>query len=706
MCNAHLFRIFAELIFAESIILLDMDKEKASRRIEELTMEIEAHNRNYYVLNSPVISDYDFDMLLKELQDLENEYPELRRKDSPTQHVGSDTDGVAEGHFRRMEHRFPMLSLSNTYSREELYQFDGRIRKILGDGREFSYICELKFDGTAMSLHYVDGRLVSAITRGDGEKGDDVLDNVLVIDGVAEDISSALENENAEGLKDMEIRGEIYMPYDAFRRLNEEKEDIGDMPFANPRNAAAGSLKLQDPEAVRNRGLRITLYELASSGESFPTHEENLAFLKKAGLPVSEHYRRCADISEVMEFIDMWDSERKKLPYATDGIVIKINENGIRKELGFTAKSPRWATAYKFQAERALTRLISIDYQVGRTGAITPVANLEPVQLSGTVVKRASLHNMDQIQALGIMIGDSVYVEKGGEIIPKITGVEKSLRTEDAHTPEFPSLCPDCGSPLERNEGEARHFCPNSNGCPKQIRGRFEHFISRKAMNIKAGESTVKQLFDKGYIRKLSDLYSLTSEMLMTLDSWKEKSVSNFLASIEKSKGRPFRNVLFALGIRHVGETTARLLASVFGNIDRIAGASREELLSVDEIGETIADSIISYFDNVGNLEVIRELKEAGLCFSEDKKKTLKKEGPLAGMNIVISGNFSVSRERMKELIEENGGHNQSSVSSRTDLFIDGEKSGPAKLAKVSALGIRRIDENIFNQIIKKHEQQ
>ena len=672
-----------------------MEKEEIKKRIDRLIEVINEHNRNYYVNNAPTISDYEFDMLLKELADLEKQYPEFLRPDSPTQKVGSDT-AAAKSNFERKRHRFPMLSLSNTYSIEDLDSFDQRVRKALGD-MFFTYVCELKFDGTAISLSYSDGKFVQAVTRGDGEVGDDVSVNVRKIKGIPKDLTKNSESDKAR--KEMEIRGEIYMPFKAFDALNAEREDNEEPLFANPRNAAAGSLKLTDPEIVAERGLAITLYQIASDESISATHLENLQLLEECGLPVSKHIKHCSDIEQVKAFIQEWDSKRWDLPYATDGMVVKVNEIAAQKALGFTAKSPRWATAYKFQAENALTKLLSIDYQVGRTGAITPVANLEPVALSGTTVKRASLHNSEQMALLDIHIGDYVYVEKGGEIIPKITGVELSKRTSEVRNPKFPEHCPDCGSRLVKYEGEAKHYCPNKNGCPTQIKASFEHFISRKAMNIKAGEATIAALYEKGLIRKLSDLYKLTKEQLLTLEGWKDKSAQNFLDSIEKSKTREFHNVLYALGIRHIGETTAKVLAREFGNIDTLASATREELTAVDEIGEILADSITEYFDNLENLKIIQELKGFGLVFENTQESV--SEGPLTGKTVVISGNFSISRDEMNRLIERNGGKNGSSLSSKTDYFVVGEKCGPAKMKKAEELGLKPISEEELYSLLK-----
>ena len=678
-----------------------MDIEHAKIRIEELRKAIEENNRRYYVDNSPIISDYEYDQLMYGLIALEKQYPELVTEDSPTQKVGSDLasaymDGQAhvtpagkeereKKEFEQYPHRYPMLSLGNTYDITEVEAFVERASRGLG-GNSFTFSCELKFDGTAICLTYRDGRLLRALTRGDGAQGDDVTRNVKHIGNIPQVLKGTGWPE------EFEIRGEIYMPYKAFDRLNAERERDEEQPFANPRNAASGSLKLLDPKEVGHRGLECTLYHLLGEDLPFASHDEALNAAKEWGLPVSGKRKICKDVSEIEEYIEYWDAERKFLPFATDGIVIKVNELAFQKTLGYTAKFPRWAVAYKFKAEQALTKLISIDYQVGRTGAVTPVANLEPVPLSGTTVKRASLHNLDQMQLLDIHVGDYVYVEKGGEIIPKITGVELSRRGNDVTLPEFPSRCPDCGTILVRDEGEAKFFCPNTDGCPPQIMGKLVHFISRKAMNVIAGDATVEQLFRLGMVRTPADLYDLTKEDLLRLEGWKDRSAERFLKSLEASKSTSFEHVLFALGIRHIGETTAKSIARHFRNIDALASAGKDELLEVNDIGEVIADSIIAFFSNERNIVEIARLKAAGLHFEMDAIEQDRTD-ILAGQTIVISGNFSISRDEMKAIIEKNGGKNSSSVSRKTSCLLAGTKPGPEKVKKAEQLGVRIISE-------------
>ena len=671
-----------------------MQTEQVRNRILELRDIINEANRRYYVDNAPSLSDYEFDMLLKELESLEKKYPEFTSADSPTHRVGSDLkeDGLKK-EFDQFPHKYPMLSLANTYDISEVQAFADRAAK--GIGNAFTFSCELKFDGTAICLTYRNGKLVKALTRGDGTVGDDVTRNVKYIANIPQELIHGSINWPEE----FEIRGEIYMPWAAFDRLNEERIIDEDQPFANPRNAAAGSLKLINSKEVANRGLECTLYHILGENLPFQTHDQALKAAKEWGLPVSDKSKLCNNIEEIEKFITFWDTERKTLPFATDGIVIKINELPYQNKLGYTAKSPRWAVAYKFKAEQALTKLLSIDYQVGRTGAITPVANLEPVQLSGTVVKRASLHNADQMQILDIHIGDYVYVEKGGEIIPKITGVELSRRESDAILPHFPEKCPDCGTPLIKDENEAKSFCPNQDGCPTQIKAKLVHFLSRKAMNIIAGDATVDQLYGKALVWNIADFYELTKEHLLTLDGWKEKSADRFLKSIAESVKVPFERVLFALGIRHVGETTAKSVARHFGNIDAIAAASLEDLLNVEDVGEVIAESIRQYFDNNSNLDIIDRLKAAGLNFQSDKPKE-KVSSALDGMTVVISGNFSISREAMKELIVAHGGKSSGSISGKTTYLLAGEKAGPEKLKKAESLGVKVITENEFMEII------
>ena len=688
-----------------------MENGQVRTRIEELRQMLNEANRRYYVDNSPTLSDYEFDMLLKELEALEKEHPEFLTPDSPTQKVGSDLDNgtlfamnqaTSRKEFDQYPHRYPMLSLANTYDMTEVQAFADRAMK--GIGNSFTYSTELKFDGTAICLTYKQGKLFRALTRGDGTVGDDVTRNVRHISNIPQSLSipsgfvPTLEK-SSPWPEEFEIRGEIYMPWAAFDRLNEERIKEEEQPFANPRNAASGSLKLIDSNMVAERGLECTLYHMLGENLPFTTHDQALNAASEWGLPVSDKRKICNSIEDIEEFINYWDTERKTLPFATDGIVIKINELPYQAELGYTAKSPRWAVAYKFKAEQALTRLLSIDYQVGRTGAVTPVANLEPVQLSGTVVKRASLHNADQMELLDIHIGDYVYVEKGGEIIPKITGVELSQRTADVVLPHFPTTCPDCGTLLVKDEEEAKSFCPNQEGCPTQIKSRLVHFLSRKAMNIIAGDATVEQLYNKALVWNIADFYELTAEHLLTLEGWKEKSAERFLKSINESRNVPFERVLFALGIRYVGETTAKSVARHFGNIDAIASASQEELLAVDDVGDVIAESIWQYFRNPSNVEIVERLKATGLKFESDKPKEAL-SAALAGMTIVISGNFSISRDAMKELIVSHGGKSSGSISGKTTYLLAGEKAGPEKLKKAETLGVRVISEDEFMNMV------
>ena len=680
-----------------------MEKTQANIRAKELRDILNEANRRYYVENAPVMSDYDFDMLLKELEAIEAQYPELITEDSPTQKVGSDRKKEFEQH----PHKYPMLSLGNTYDISEVEAFAERAAK--GIGNAFTYSCELKFDGTAICLTYRNGKLFRALTRGDGTIGDDVTENVRHISNIPQTLTTPAgfiptKDTPQPWPEEFEIRGEIYMPWAAFDRLNEEREKDEEQPFANPRNAASGSLKLIDSSQVANRGLECTLYHLLGEDLPFTTHEEALNQASEWSLPVSDKRKVCRSIEEIEEFITYWDTERKTLPFATDGIVIKVNELPYQEELGYTAKFPRWAVAYKFKAEQALTRLISIDYQVGRTGAVTPVANLEPVQLSGTIVKRASLHNADQMQLLDIHVGDYVYVEKGGEIIPKITAVELSMRPSDAILPHFPETCPDCGTPLIRDEEEAKAFCPNQAGCPTQIKGKLVHFLSRKAMNVIAGDATVDQLYNKGYVWSVADFYDLEKEHLLSLEGWKERSAERFLKSLKDSLKTPFEKVLYALGIRHVGETTAKTLAAHFKTLDAIMKASREELLQADDIGEVIADSIIGYFADDANRDTIDRLKAAGLKF-ESEAAAEKESEILKGMTIVISGNFSISRDEMKALIAANGGKNSGSVSGKTTYLLAGEKAGPEKLKKAESLGVKVISEAEFREEILRFAQ-
>ena len=683
-----------------------MEKAQANIRIKELRDILNDASRRYYVENMPTMSDYEFDMLLKELEALEAEYPELVTPDSPTQKVGSDLAEAKPSkrkgteprkEFEQYPHRYPMLSLGNTYDISEVQAFADRAAKgIHTEETEkvpFSFSCELKFDGTAICLTYQKGKLTRALTRGDGTIGDDVTENVKHISNIPQTL------QGTDWPEEFEIRGEIYMPWAAFDRLNLEREKDEEQPFANPRNAASGSLKLVDSSMVANRGLECTLYHMLGEDLPYSTHDEALSKAAEWGLPVSDLRKVCKSIEEIEEFINYWDTERKTLPFATDGIVIKVNQMQYQEELGYTAKFPRWAVAYKFKAEQALTRLNSIDYQVGRTGAVTPVANLEPVLLSGTIVKRASLHNADQMELLDIHVGDYVYVEKGGEIIPKITGVELSQRPADAELPHFPETCPDCGATLVRDEQEAKAFCPNQSGCPTQIKGKLVHFLSRKAMNVIAGDATIEQLYNKGLVWNPADFYELEKEHLLGLDGWKDRAAERFLKSLEESKKTPFEKVLFALGIRHVGETTAKSMAIHFKNIDGMATASRENLLAVDDIGEVIADSVLAYFADGVNTDTIDRLKAAGLRFEVEKEAEALSE-TLKGMTIVISGNFSISRDQMKALIVAHGGKNSGSVSGKTAFLLAGEKAGPEKLKKAESLGVRIITEKEFMEEI------
>ena len=655
-------------------------------RIEELRRQLELHNYKYYVENAPEISDFEFDTLMRELQDLERAHPEYADPNSPSVRVGSDL--CAE--FATVRHRYPMLSLGNTYSLDELHEFLDRIEREAGPT---DYVCELKFDGTAISLTYEHGRLLRAVTRGDGVQGDDVTANVRTVRSVPLRL-------HGEGWPDyFEIRGEILMPYASFDRLNAEREANGEALFANPRNAAAGTLKQQASAVVARRGLDCTLYQLAGDDLPFETHWESLQRAREWGFKVSHEARICHNVAEIDAFINHWDEARRQLPFPTDGVVIKVNDFAVRRRLGFTAKAPKWAVAYKFKAEQVLTRLDSVSFQVGRTGAITPVANLEPVLLAGTTVRRATLHNAEQMALLDIRPGDMVYVEKGGEIIPKITGVELSQRPADSRPFEYITRCPECGTPLVRYEGEAKHYCPNQSGCRPQIIGRIIHFIRRKALDIEGlGEETVELLYDNGLVRTVADLYDLQAAQLAPLPRLGEKSAENIIRSIERSKQVPFPRVLFGLGIRFVGETTAKYLADHFRSLDAVTGASREELVEADEVGERIADAIIEYFADETNRAIIARLRIAGLQF-EASARELDSES-LAGKSFVVSGRFSRSRDEMKELIERHGGRNLAAVSGNVDYIVAGENMGPAKLKKAEKLGIRILSEEEFLAMI------
>jgi len=669
-----------------------MNKIEAKERIDKLRKEIEEHNRRYYVLNQPVISDFEYDLLINELDTLEKKFPEFMVERSPTQHVGSDITKE----FRQYEHKYPMLSLGNTYNYEELRDFDSRIHKSISAPVE--YVCELKFDGASISITYINGIMSTAVTRGDGTKGDDISVNVKTIQSIPTRI-------NSTGIpEEFIVRGEILMLRAVFNDLNEERAKKGLNLFANPRNAASGTLKILDPSIVAARKLDCIFYFLLGENLPFNTHYENLMKAGSWGFNVADSIRICRDIEEVIMFIESWENKRESLPYDTDGVVIKVNSLDQQKELGFTAKSPRWAIAFKYKAEQAITKLLSVSYQVGRTGAVTPVANLEPVLLAGTTVKRASLHNADQIFLLGLHFDDMVFVEKGGEIIPKIVGVDSSSRNENSKTIKFIDTCPECGTALVKNEGEANHFCPNYLHCPPQIKGRIEHFISRKAMDVEGlGEETVDLLFNKGLIRNIADLYELQPEQLIPLERMGEKSAANILKSIKGSVSVPYHRVLYALGIRHVGETVAKTLASWFKSLDELMAADEEMLTSAREIGPKIASSIVTYFNDQENIEIIRRLKLTGLKFNAEANNN-DAGNTLNGKVIVISGVFRIhTRDEYKELIEKNGGKNSTSISGNTSFILAGDNMGPSKREKAEELGVQIISEEKFLKIIGEY---
>ncbi|MBN8703097.1 MAG: NAD-dependent DNA ligase LigA [Bacteroidetes bacterium] len=659
-------------------------------KIEELSKLIEQHNYNYYVLSNPTISDYDFDMLLEELIKLEKKYPEFLAPNSPSQRVG----GQITKEFKTVTHKYPMMSLSNSYSREDIVDFDSRIKKLITGNVE--YICELKYDGVAIGLTYKNGILVQAVTRGDGVKGDDITANVKTIRSIPLSLSGT------DYPDEFEIRGEIFLPRKVFDEINKEREDIGEQPLANPRNAASGTLKMQDSSMVAKRKLDCYLYFVYGENLPFTNHIDSIYKAKEWGFKIPPTIKKCTTIDEVFDFINYWDKERYNLPFDTDGVVLKVNSHEQQQQLGFTAKSPRWAIAYKFKAEQVSTILESISYQVGRTGAITPVANLKPVLLAGTVVKRASLHNADIIKKLDVRIGDTVFVEKGGEIIPKIIGVNSALRSPNAVEVNYISQCPECGSLLTRSEGEANHYCPNENGCPPQIKGKMSHFTSRKAMSIESlGEETIELLFNSGLIKNIADIYDLKKEQLLPLERMAEKSVMNLLQGIEDSKKVPFERVLFAIGIRHVGETTAKKIAFYFKTCSAIENASVENLLEVPEVGDKIAQSVADYFKDENNKEVIKRLQQHGLQFELSEQQLSNTSDKLKGLTFVISGVFSkFSRDDIKDLIERNGGKNTASISAKTNYLVAGENMGPAKLEKAEKLGIKIINENEFLTLI------
>ena len=660
-------------------------------RIEELRRQLEYHNFRYYVENAPEISDFEFDTMMRELQDLERAHPELSDPNSPSVRVGSDITSE----FRSVKHRFPMLSLGNTYSPDELHEFIERIEKETGPTE---FVCELKFDGTAISLTYEHGRLLRAVTRGDGTQGDDVTANVRTVRTVP------LRLRGDDWPDYFEIRGEILMPYASFDKINAEREAAGETLFANPRNAAAGTLKQQASAVVARRGLDCTLYQLAGDDLPFTNHWESLQKAREWGFKISDQMRICRSAEEIDAYIAHWDEARRELPFPTDGVVIKVNDFGVRRQLGFTAKAPKWAVAYKFKAEQALTRLDSVAFQVGRTGAITPVANLEPVLLAGTTVRRATLHNAEQMALLDIRPGDMVYVEKGGEIIPKITGVELSQRPADSRPFEYITVCPECGTPLVKYEGEAKHYCPNQGGCRPQIIGRIIHFIRRKAMDIDGlGEETVELLYRNGLVHDAADLYDLRAGQITSLPRMGEKSAENIMESIRRSKLVPFPRVLFALGIRFVGETTAKYLASHFGSMDAVMRATREELVEAEEVGPKVADGILDYFADEGNRTLIERLRRAGLKFEAEAPRL--RSDALTGKSFVISGKFSThSRDELKELIELHGGRNLAAVSANVDYIVAGENMGPAKLKKAEKLGIPILTEKEFLALIADDE--
>jgi DNA ligase (NAD+) len=667
---------------------MTMDKAAAEKRIRELQEALRHHNYRYYILSQPEITDFEYDIMMNELQALEKEFPVFVDINSPSQRVGSDLNRE----FTQVVHKYPMLSLSNTYTEEDVLEFDARVRKLIGD--DFEYVAELKYDGVAIGLSYENGRLVRAVTRGDGVRGDVVTDNVRTIRSIP------LVLRGKDQPLSFEIRGEIFMSHEGFRQLNEQRQAAGEDVFANPRNATAGTLKLQNSSLVAKRPLDCFLYHLLGENLPYSSHYENLRAAREWGFKIPEYIRKFENNSDLFSFIRVWEERRKGLPFDIDGIVIKVNRYDQQEELGFTAKSPRWAIAYKFKADQTVSRLLSIDFQVGRTGAITPVANLKPVLLAGTTVKRASLHNADQIRLLDIRLGDEVFVEKGGEIIPKIVGINLASRPGDSEPFVFIDSCPECSTRLVRREGEAAHYCPNEYGCPPQIRGRIEHFISRRAMDIGAAEATIEQLFNAGLIQDAGDLYSLRKEDLMGLERFAEKSASNLITSIDRSRNVPFERVMFALGIRYVGETVAKKLAIHFTSIDRLRNADFETLVAADEVGERIAESLQQFFKDPKNMHLLDKLESAGIQFSMGSEQA-KTGNKLEGLTFVISGTFEKhSRDELKELIESNGGKNAGSVSTRTDYLLGGEGIGPSKLKKVESLNIPIIGEDEFLALI------
>lgn len=681
-----------------------MDVREAKQRIDELADEIRRHNHSYYVLSRPTISDYAFDMLMEELMQLEKEFPQFAEPDSPTQHVGG---GITK-EFRQVLHKYPMMSLGNTYSEDEIRDFEERIHKTSGD--EVVYVCELKFDGVAIGLTYRHGRLVQAVTRGDGIRGDEVTTNVRTIKSIP------LKLHGSGYPEEFEIRGEIFLPHASFEKMNAQRQEEGEEPFANPRNAASGTLKMQDSAEVGRRNLDAFLYYIPGSSLPFSTHYDGLMAARSWGFKISEYTVKCRSIDDIFDYLNTWDVARHDLPFDIDGVVIKVNDLRQQELLGYTAKSPRWAISYKFKAEQVTTRLLSVDFQVGRTGAVTPVANLQPVQLAGTVVKRATLHNADIISTLDVRIGDMVYVEKGGEIIPKIISVDLSQRTVDAKPLPFISECPECASTLVRSEGESAWYCPNDSGCPPQIKGKLEHFISRKAMNIDSlGEGKIGMLFDNKLVNNCADLYSLTYDRLIGLEktyesaggkkekkiSFREKTVINILNGIEASKQVTFDRVLYALGIRFVGETVAKKLVAHFISVEKLMQASYSELVEVEEIGEKIAQSIQAWFTDQRNIELIERLRSSGIQLSMDAPRINLLSSRLTGLTFVVSGVFeNYSRDELKNTIEAHGGKNIGSISAKTNYLLAGANMGPEKRKKAEKLGVPIISESEFVQMI------
>lgn len=675
-----------------------MDKTAAKARIEELSKQLEQHNYNYYVLDNPTISDFEFDKLLEELIALEKQHPEFLNSESPSQRVG----GQITKEFKSIKHKYPMLSLSNSYSTEDMEDFDRRVCEGLGMkgndlfAQEIEYVCELKFDGLSIGLTYIDGKLQYAVTRGDGVQGDDVTTNVKTIKSIPLKLRGNYP-------KEFEIRGEIFFPRKVFDAINKEREDIGEPPLANPRNAASGTMKMQDSAVVAKRNLDCFLYHMLGENVPHQKHYDNILAAKSWGFKTSSHTKVCCGIQEVLKFIAYWDKERHNLPFEIDGIVIKVNDYKQQQNLGFTAKSPRWAIAYKFKAEQVSTELQSISYQVGRTGAITPVANLKPVLLAGTTVKRASLHNADIIEKLDIRIGDFVYVEKGGEIIPKIIGVDFSKRPADSKKTIYIDTCPECGTKLVRHEDEAAHYCPNEMGCAPQVKGKIEHFVARKGMNIDSlGGETIAQLYEVGLIKNIADLYDLKKEQLLPLERMAEKSADNLIEGIEASKKVPFERVLFAIGIRHVGETTAKKIAKKVKSISVLMNSTKEELLEIDEVGDIIAESIAEHFSKPDNKKIIERLIAKGLQFELSEEQQQGGSDKLKDLTIVISGVFEkYSRDQYKEMIELHGGKNSSSISKKTSYVLAGDNMGPEKLKKAESLGVKIINEDEFLELIQ-----